>query len=207
MTDESRNDKERGSEALRNLLGHLSETLRSVSDSSGRDQEREALMASASEMVEKHGGIIVPMPLDLVGLSPVYARLIQDLTDEQAKASLFLSQIGREHPYREVFKKLAEAWTQAAMIGALHIAKHLAQEHGHDFEVGPREYGLSWSNISMAAVLGAVRYGQEHPDAFKGLDDLKEGEIDEYVSELIAWAEQEHAKEPETEEKDPDKEA
>lgn len=182
------------SEALRRLLGTLGESLRHLTDDNREEHQRESLIAHASEMVQQHGGVVIPMPIDFSGMDREHAKLVSGLTDEQAKASLFLGQLDREHPYRVLFGKLSEAWCEAAMRGAVLIARHEIESHGApDHGVGPREFSAAWSSIAMAAVLGAVRYGQEHPDAFKGLEGIKEGEIDESVSQLIAYAEEQFA--------------
>lgn len=190
MTDEGSANEPRRSEALQRLLNTLGENLREVAQENEDQQRRESLIASATEMVSTHGGFVIPMPLDLSGMSKEYIHLIQALSDEQAKASLFLSQLPRDHPYKDVFRKLCEAWVQAAMVGAIKIANHQAEQHGGDGEVGPREFNSSWATIAVAAVVGAIRFGQEHPDAFKGLEGIKEGDIDLSISQLIEWADQ-----------------
>lgn len=179
---------------LRQLLEGLSEALRNVHDSVARRHEMEETSQAAHDYAQARGGMVIPMGINAEGVPEHVRGLVHGLMTETSRASIFLGQLPAEHPYRAVFAALGEAWENAAVVGALTIAKHNAEHHRGGLDVGPEEFGEAWRMITTTAVLGAIRFGQEHPEAFKGTEGLKDGEIDDTVTRLIAWAVAEHGK-------------
>lgn len=204
MTDDQ---PDRG-DALRKILGQLKDGLQQLNKQAEEKQRRSDELQALTESAEAHGGIVVPMQLDLSGLDPEYVKIAQELTDEQSKASLFLSGLADGHPYRLVFDVVTNAWSSAAALGAVKLAEHLLTHHGRAFSVGPHEFNSAWSHITTTAVMGAIRYGQTHPDAFMGLEGIEEGEIDQTITTLLDWADKEFDKaKAEEDQKDPTEEA
>lgn len=191
MGDEPTRDS---GDALKRLLESLSEAIKRTNEHAERQHELNQTSQAAADYAHTRGGMVVPMGVNTNEVPEPFRGLVHSLMTEHSRASIFLGEMSRDHPYRAVFECLAEAWENAAIVGALTIAKHNAEHHGGGVAVGPEEYGQAWIGIVVPAVLGSIRFGQEHPDAFKGLEGLKPGEIDDTITQLIEWAVAEHGK-------------
>jgi hypothetical protein len=192
MADKSPDGPPEPSDALKRLLDQIGEAISDrVRGNEGID-ERNRLINDLTHVAADRDGVMLPISINREKVPANLRATLDGILMEQSKGSLFLAQMPKDHPYRAVFSALSESWMDGAMAGAMQIAEH-RHENGEPM-VGPREFGAAWASIAVTAMLGGVRFGQENPDAFKGLEGIKEGEIDEAISDLVKWVEDEAAR-------------